>query len=94
VGIDGPEGLINRTIKAVLERLLEVELAAGSGNTRNSFSSKIVYGRADPHRRALGPGRPFRPQLPNRTRRLVRSTTTRSCHRQLVPLVTSEEERR
>src|SRR5690349_18106440 len=52
VGIDGPDGLINRMIKAVLERGLEVEMAdhlgydrgdpagVGSGNSRNGFTGK------------------------------------------------------
>src|SRR5436305_12432499 len=54
VAIDGPDGLINRMIKAVLERGLEVEMAdhlgydrgdpagAGSGNSRNRFTPKTV----------------------------------------------------
>ena len=54
LSIDGPEGLINQMIKAVLERGLEVEMSdhlgyergdpagEGSGNSRNGFTSKTV----------------------------------------------------
>src|SRR3954449_4618175 len=54
LAIDGPDGLINQMIRAVLERALDVELAdhlgydrgdpagAGSGNSRNGFTAKTV----------------------------------------------------
>ena len=54
LAIDGPDGLMNQMIKAVLERALEVEMAdhlgyergdpAGpaSGNSRNGFTSKTL----------------------------------------------------
>ena len=54
IGIDGPDGLISRMIKAVLERGLEVEMAdhlgydrgdpagQGSGNSRNGTTPKTV----------------------------------------------------
>src|SRR3712207_9489052 len=54
LSIDGPDGLINQMIKAVLERGLEAELTdhlgyergdpagAGSGNSRNGFGEKTV----------------------------------------------------
>ena len=54
MAIDGPNGLINQMIKAVLERALDVEMAdhlgydrgdpagAGSGNSRNGHTAKTV----------------------------------------------------
>jgi putative transposase len=85
VAIDGPDGLINRMIKAVLERGLEVEMAdhlgydrgdpagAGSGNSRNGFTSKTVITTAGQTRIEVprDRGGSFEPQLvPKRTRRL------------------------
>jgi len=85
VAIDGPDGLINRMIKAVLERGLEVELAdhlgydrgdpagAGSGNSRNGFTSKTVITTAGQTRIDVPRDRnsTFEPQLvPKRKRRL------------------------
>jgi len=85
VGIDGPDGLINRMIKAVLERGLEVEMAdhlgydrgerggAGSGNSRNGFTPKTVITTAGQARIEVPRDRAgtFTPQLvPKRTRRL------------------------
>ena len=60
IGIDGPDGLISRMIKAVLERGLEVEMAdhlgydrgdpagQGSGNSRNGRRPKTVTTTAGP----------------------------------------------
>lgn len=85
VGIDGPDGLINRMIKAVLERGLEVEMAdhlgydrgdsggAGTGNSRNGFTSKTVITTAGQARIGVPRDRngSFEPQLvPKRQRRL------------------------
>src|SRR5215217_3243946 len=54
LSVDGPDGLINQMIKAVLERGLETEMSdhlgydrgdpagAGSGNSRNGFTAKSV----------------------------------------------------
>jgi putative transposase len=85
VAIDGPDGLINRMIKAVLERGLEVEMAdhlgydrwdpagAGSGNSRNGFTSKTVITTAGQTRIDVPRDRngSFEPQLvPKRKRRL------------------------
>jgi putative transposase len=85
VGIDGPDGLINRMIKAVLERGLEVEMAdhlgydrgdpagVGSGNSRNGFSEKTVITTAGQARIEVPRDRAgtFAPQLvPKRARRL------------------------
>ena len=85
VGIDGPDGLINRMIKAVLERGLEVEMAdhlgydrgdsagAGSGNSRNGFTGKTVITTAGQTRIDVPRDRnsSFTPQLvPKRRRRL------------------------
>jgi putative transposase len=89
VGIDGPDGLINRMIKAVLERGLEVEMAdylgydrgdpagAGTGNSRNGFTSKTVITTAGQARIDVPRDRNggFEPQLvPKRTRRLGSTT--------------------
>jgi putative transposase len=85
VPIDGPDGLINRMIKAVLERGLEVEMAdhlgydrgdpagAGSGNSRNGFSEKTVITTAGQARIQVPRDREgsFEPRLvPKRARRL------------------------
>jgi len=85
VGVDGPDGLINRMIKAVLERGLEVEMAdhlgydrgdpagAGSGNSRNGFTSKTVITTAGQARVDVPRDRngSFEPRLvPKRVRRL------------------------
>jgi putative transposase len=89
VGIDGPDGLINRMIKAVLERGLEVELAdhlgydrgdpagAGSGNSRNGFSSKTVITTAGQTRIGVPRDRngSFEPQLVPKRRRQLGSTS-------------------
>lgn len=85
VPIDGPDGLINRMIKAVLERGLEVEMAdhlgyergdpagAGSGNSRNGFTEKTVITTAGQARIQVPRDREgsFIPRLvPKRARRL------------------------
>lgn len=85
LGIDGPDGLINRMIKAVLERALETEMAdhlgydrgdpagAGSGNSRNGFTAKTVITSAGQARIDVPRDRngSFQPQIvPKRTRRL------------------------
>jgi putative transposase len=85
VAIDGPDGLISRMIKAVLERGLEVEMAdhlgydrgdpagTGSGNSRNGFTPKTVITTAGQTRIEVPRDRngSFEPQLvPKRTRRL------------------------
>lgn len=85
VGIDGPDGLLNRMIKAVLERALEVEMAdhlgydrgdpagAGSGNNRNGFTAKTVITTAGQARIEVPRDRngSFEPQIvPKRKRRL------------------------
>jgi putative transposase len=85
VGIDGPDGLINRMIKAVLERGLDVEMAdhlgydrgdpagRGSGNSRNGSTSKTVITTAGQTRIDVPRDRngSFDPQLvPKRKRRL------------------------
>jgi putative transposase len=89
VGIDGPDGLINRMIKAVLERGLEVEMAdhlgydrgdpggVGSGNSRNGFSGKTVITTAGQARIDVPRDRngSFEPRLvPKRVRRLGSSS--------------------
>lgn len=85
VGIDGPDGLISRMIKAVLERGLEVEMAdhlgydrgdpagQGSGNSRNGFTAKTVVTTAGQTEVSVPRDRnaTFEPQLvPKRKRRL------------------------
>lgn len=85
VGVDGPDGLINKMIKAVLERGLEVEMAdhlgydrgdpagAGSGNSRNGFTAKTVITTAGQARIDVPRDRngSFEPRLvPKRVRRL------------------------
>jgi Transposase, Mutator family len=74
IGIDGPDGLISRMIKAVLERGLEVEMAdhlgydcgdpagQGSGNSRNGITPKTVITSAGQarDRGAAGPQRQLR----------------------------------
>lgn len=89
VGIDGPDGLINRMIKAVLERGLEVEMAdhlgydrgdaagAGTGNSRNGFTSKTVITTAGQARIDVPRDRngSFEPQLVPKRRRRLGSTS-------------------
>ena len=85
ISIDGPDGLISRMIKAVLERGLDVEMAdhlgydrgdpagQGSGNSRNGFTSKTVITSAGQAELAVPRDRngSFDPQLvPKRKRRL------------------------
>jgi len=85
ISIDGPDGLISKMIKAVLERGLDVEMAdhlgydrgdpagAGTGNSRNGFTSKTVITTAGQTRIDVPRDRnaSFEPQLvPKRTRRL------------------------
>ena len=85
VSIDGPDGLISRMIKAVLERGLEVEMAdhlgydrgdpagSGSGNSRNGFTAKTVITTAGQTEVSVPRDRnaTFEPQLvPKRQRRL------------------------
>lgn len=89
ISVDGPDGLIQQMIKAVLERALDVEMAdhlgydrgdlagAGSGNSRNGFTSKTVIttggqARIDVPRDRNGT---FEPKIvPKRTRRLGGTT--------------------
>jgi putative transposase len=83
--VDGPDGLVSKMIKAVLERGLEVEMAdhlgydrgdpagTGSGNSRNGFTSKTVITTAGQARVDVPRDRngSFQPQLvPKRKRRL------------------------
>jgi putative transposase len=89
VAIDGPDGLINRMIKAVLERGLEVEMAdhlgydrgdpagAGSGNSRNGFTPKTVITTAGQARIDVPRDRnaTFEPQLVPKRRRRLGSTS-------------------
>jgi putative transposase len=89
VGIGGPDGLINRMIKAVLERGLEVEMADhlgydrgdpagnGSGNARNGFTSKTVITTAGQTRIDVPRDRngSFDPQLVPKRKRRLGSTT-------------------
>jgi putative transposase len=89
VGIDGPDGLINRMIKAVLERGLEVEMAdhlgydrgdragVGSGNSRNGFTPKTVITTAGQARIEVprDRGGSFEPQLVPKRRRRLGSTS-------------------
>lgn len=85
IGIDGPDGLISRMIKAVLERGLEVEMADhlgydrgdpaghGSGNSRNGIMPKTVITSAGQARIEVPRDRngSFDPRLvPKRKRRL------------------------
>lgn len=85
VAIDGPDGLINRMIKVVLERALEVEMGdhlgydrgdpagAGSGNSRNGFTAKTVITTAGQARIEVPRDRngSFEPVIvPKRARRL------------------------
>src|SRR5687767_11970390 len=89
IGIDGPDGLINQMIKAVLERGLDTEMAdhlgygrgdpagAGSGNSRNGFTSKSVITTAGQTRIEVPRDRngTYEPQLvPKRKRRLGRTS--------------------
>ena len=85
LSIDGPDGLINQMIKAVVERGLEVEMAdhlgydrgdrvgAGSGNSRNGFTPKTIITTSGQTRIDVPRDRAgtFEPQLvPKRKRRL------------------------
>ena len=85
IGIDGPDGLISRMIKAVLERGLDVEMAdhlgydrgdpagQGSGNSRNGTTPKTVITSAGQSRIEVPRDRngSFDPRLvPKRKRRL------------------------
>jgi len=89
IGIDGPDGLINRMIKAVLERGLEVEMAdhlgydrgdpaaAGSGNSRNGFTAKTVITTAGQSRIDVPRDRngSFEPRLVPKRKRQLGSTS-------------------
>jgi putative transposase len=85
IGVDGPDGLINRMIKAVLERGLETEMAdhlgyergdpagQGSGNSRNGLTAKTVITAAGQARIDVPRDRngTFEPRLvPKRARRV------------------------
>ena len=89
ISVDGPDGLIQQMIKAVLERALDVEMAdhlgydrgdaagAGSGNSRNGFTSKTVITTAGQARIDVPRDRnaSFEPKIvPKRTRRLGGTT--------------------
>ena len=89
LAIDGPDGLINQMIRAVLERALDVEMAdhlgydrgdpagAGSGNSRNGFTAKTVVTSAGQARIDVPRDRngSFDPQIvPKRRRRLGNTT--------------------
>jgi putative transposase len=89
LAIDGPNGLINQMIKAVLERALDVEMAdhlgydrgdpagVGSGNSRNGHTSKTVITSAGQTRVEVPRDRnsSFEPQIvPKRRRRLGNTT--------------------
>jgi putative transposase len=89
LAIDGPEGLINQMIRAVLERALDVELAdhlgydrgdpagAGSGNSRNGFTSKTVITSVGQARVEVPPGpqRHVEPQIVPKRRRRIGNTS-------------------
>ena len=89
LAIDGPNGLINQMIKAVLERALDVEMAdhlgydrgdpagVGSGNSRNGHATKTVITSAGQTRIEVPRDRnsSFEPQIvPKRRRRLGNTT--------------------
>jgi putative transposase len=89
IAVDGPDGLIQQMIKAVLERALDVEMAdhlgydrgdpagAGSGNSRNGSTSKTVITTAGQARIDVPRDRAgtFTPKIvPKRTRRLGGTT--------------------
>lgn len=89
ITVDGPDGLIQQMIKAVLERALDVEMAdhlgydrgdasgAGSGNSRNGFTTKTVITTAGQTRIDVPRDRnaSFEPRIvPKRTRRLGGTT--------------------
>ena len=89
LAIDGPDGLINQMIKAVLERALDVEMTdhlgydrgdpggAGSGNSRNGFTAKTVITSAGQTRIDVPRDRnsSFEPQIvPKRRRRLGKTS--------------------
>ena len=89
IAIDGPDGLINRMIKAVLERGLDVEMAdhlgydrgdpagQGSGNSRNGFTSKTVITSAGQADIVVPRDRngTFEPQLVPKRKRRIGSTS-------------------
>jgi transposase-like protein len=89
ISIDGPDGLINRMIKAVLERGLEVEMADhlgydrgdptgfATGNSRNGFTPKTVITTAGQARIEVPRDRngSFEPQLVPKRRRRLGSTS-------------------
>jgi putative transposase len=89
IGIDGPDGLISRMIKAVLERGLEVEMADhlgydrgdpaghGSGNSRNGITSKTVITSAGQARIEVPRDRngSFDPRLVPKRKRRIGSTS-------------------
>jgi putative transposase len=74
IGIDGPDGLISRMIKAILERGLKVEMAdhlgydrgdragQGSGNCRNGTTPKTVITSAGQTRVEVPRRRPSKPE--------------------------------
>lgn len=89
IAVDGPDGLIQQMIKAVLERALDVEMAdhlgydkgdpagTGSGNSRNGFTSKTVITTAGQARIDVPRDRngTFAPTIvPKRVRRLGGTT--------------------
>lgn len=89
IAVDGPDGLIQQMIKAVLERALDVEMAdhlgydrgdpagAGSGNSRNGFTAKTVITTAGQARIDVPRDRAgtFAPKIvPKRARRLGGTT--------------------
>ena len=89
IAVDGPDGLIQQMIKAVLERALDVELAdhlgydkgdaagSGSGNSRNGVTSKTVITTAGQARIDVPRDRngTFTPKIvPKRVRRLGGTT--------------------
>src|SRR6476619_6566234 len=89
IAIDGPDGLINRMIKAVLGRGLDVEMAdhlgydrgdpagQGSGNSRNGFTSKTVITSAGQADIVVPRDRngTFEPQLVPKRKRRIGSTS-------------------
>jgi putative transposase len=87
--IDGPDGLINRMVKAVLERALETEMAdhlgyergdpagVGSPNSRNGFGEKTVITSTGQARIAVPRDRDgsFEPRIVPKRRRRLGSTS-------------------
>ncbi len=88
LAIDGPDGLINQMIKAVLERALDVEMVdhlgydrgdpagAGSGNSRNGHTAKTVITSAGQTRIEVPRDRAgsFEPQIVPKRRRRIGNT--------------------